>query len=320
MLLRILAAERISPSYLFEGSDPETLREAALAFAAGILSGAPPRARDARIETLAKSARHPDLHMLTKDKATVISVKALTPVLERAHATPLECEHQVFIIEPAEAMEPEGIARYLKTLEEPPEGTVFLLLTTRPERLPDTVLSRCRRTRFPPLAPDLLIARLCTEDLSEEEAQRACRYAGGSLGIARRLHAAQIPDLATDLARAARDPMPRVESAAAEALSHLTREATSLAAADTVDTDTKRQHIRGLLGDLLRVLCVEARECAAGRPSALLEDLSMQDALSLLSGWGELSAAVATNVTPAAILIEALSVLRQLDRPAHPAR
>jgi hypothetical protein len=315
VLLRTLASERVSPSYLFEGMDPETLLEGALAFAAGVLAGSPPKPADTRIFELAQAGTHPDLHILTKDKATVISVKALKPVLERAHTTPLECDHQVFIVHPAEAMDPEGIARYLKTLEEPPTGTVFILLSTRPERLPDTVLSRCRRTRFPSLGDESLAKRLVQDGLPQDEAQAACRHAGGSLVRARRMTECGVVSIAMDLARAAADDLPRVEQAAADALAHLQREATRMAAEDTTETDTKRQHVRALLGDVLRVLCVEARDRAADRPSPLLGEVPVPMALSLLTKWGALDAAVAANVTPSAVLIETAAVLRREMQP-----
>ena len=315
-LLRTLEAERISPSYLFEGTDGETLRAAALAFAAGILAGSPPGPLDERIATLTQAGTHPDLHILTKDKATVISVKALTPVLERAHATPLECAHQVFLVDPAEAMEEEGIARYLKTLEEPPSGTVFLLISTRPERLPDTVLSRCRRTRFRPLSDEAIRQRLVQEGIDDDVASSIARYAGGAIPRARRMATSGLRDVARDLVTAARAELPMTEEAAAAALAHLQREATTLAAADESETDTKRQHVRTLLDDVLRILVVEARDCAAGRPALLLTDVHEDAALDLLTNWGALGAAVASNVTPMAVLIEAIAVLRRQAQPA----
>jgi len=320
LLLRTLETRRLSPSYLFEGMDPETLRKGALAFAAGILAGSPPGAADARAFQLAEAGTHPDLHVLTKDKATVISVKALTPVLERAHTTPLESEHQVFVIQPAEAMEPEGIGRYLKSLEEPPEGTVFILVSTHPERLPETVLSRCRRTRFPPLSDALLVRQLRAEDVDEAAAQAVCRYAGGSVVRARRMAECKVQAVAEDLCAAAVTPEPQVERAAAAALAHLQQEAASLAAAEKSETDTKRQQVRVLLSDLLRILCVEARERAAGRPSEMLRGAGPETSLRLLSGWGGLEAAVAANVTPAAILIEAAAVYRRVGLPEVRAR
>ena len=100
MLRRTLAGGRLSPSYLLEGADAETLSEAARAFAAGILcekGGACGTCRSCR---RAISGSHLDLHLLSKDKPTVISVAALTPMLERAHMKPSEGSRQVFVIEP----------------------------------------------------------------------------------------------------------------------------------------------------------------------------------------------------------------------------
>jgi len=316
VLLRTLEAERLSPSYLFEGSDAPTLREAALAFAAGILSASPPGPLDARSMRLALAGAHPDLHLLTKDKATVISVAALAPVLARAYTTPLEGEHQVFVIDPAEAMDAAGIARYLKALEEPPAGTIFLLLSTRPERLPDTVLSRCRRTRFPPLADDQVEGLLVRSGVEAGAARRIAHFSGGSIGRARRLHERAVLGVATELLTAAESNPPAVGRAAAEALSRLQREGEEMAAADTGETDTRRQHVRRLLSDVLRVLSVQARDRAAGRHSDLPARVDGEGALELLQAWGELEAAVAMNVTPAVVLIEAMAVLRRNTRRA----
>ena len=312
VLLRTLAAERLSPSSLFEGSDAAALHEAARAFAAGILAGSPPGAGDARAMRLALAGTHPDLHELRKDKATVISVAALTPVLERAHSTPLEGEHQVFLIDPAEAMEPAGIARYLKSLEEPPPGTVFLLVTTRAERLPDTVLSRCRRLRFPPLEREVVEERLRADGIEAGLATRASRAAGGSLARARRFAEYDLPSLASVLIETGADRRGAVGRTADATLARLEHIAAELAERDERDTSTKRQHVRALLSDVLRILTVEARDQAATGSSGLPSSLSADDALDLVQAWGALDAAIAANVTPAAVLIETMAELRRV--------
>jgi DNA polymerase-3 subunit delta' len=321
LLLRTLAAERLSPSYLFEGADRDALHAAARAFAAGILAGAPPAAPDERVFRLAREGTHPDLHELGQDKATVISVAALAPVLARAHSTPIESAHQVFLIDPAEAMEPEGIARYLKSLEEPPAGTVFVLVTTRAERLPETVLSRCRRVRFAPLAVEQVAAHLEADGVERGDARRTAQCAGGSLARARRLAEHGIVTVAAALVEAALQDEPRVAEAAERALAQLQQGAAELAARDARETDTKRQYLRVLLRDVLRTLCAHARECAASRNGGPLPALEAERALDLIATWGGLETAVVANVTPAAILIETMAALRRLRHdPAHVVR
>ncbi len=311
LLYRTLVSERISPSYLFEGADSLALHEAARAFAMGLLAGDPPAARDDHAAAQALDGTHADLHELRKDKATVISVAALGPMLERAHSTPFESTYQVFIIDPAEAMDPAGIARYLKSLEEPPESTVFILVTTRAERLPDTVLSRCRRVRFPPLAAGVIAQRLRDGGHDEGTVTRAVRAAGGSLERAQRFAEHGLPTLTQCMIDAGSQRDAGTVQAADETLGALDRIATTLAAAEGQETSTKRQHVRALVADLLRILVVEARECAAGRSCALPSQVDPETALGLITAWGRLSAAVAANVTPAAVLIESIAVLRQ---------
>lgn len=311
LLLRTLAAERLSPSYLFEGADSEALHAAARAFGAGVLAGSPPAPPDERIFRLALEGTHPDLHELSQDKATVISVAALTPVLARAYTTPLEAAHQVFLIDPAEAMEAEGVARYLKALEEPPEGTVFVLVSTRAERLPETVLSRCRRVRFPPLSDAAIARTFESEDVDADVAAQAALCAGGSLARAQRLVEHDVLGAARAIVDAATSAEPRVAETAKRVLAQLQKGAADLAATDARETDTKRQYLRVFLRDVLRVLCVSARERAAGRAGGPLPALDPERALDLISAWGELEAAVVSNVTPVAVLIEAIAVMRR---------
>jgi DNA polymerase-3 subunit delta' len=79
----------------------------------------------------------------------------------------------------------------LKVLEEPPTDTVFLLLSARPDDLPDTVRSRCQEIGFPPLSESFVIETLVREGLDEDRARLASRLAGGNVGRARRLARAE---------------------------------------------------------------------------------------------------------------------------------
>lgn len=70
------------------------------------------------------------------------------------HATsikPFEGERRVCIVDPADAMTSEASDAFLKTLEEPPAGVYFLLLTAREQMLSETIRSRCRALRLAPL-------------------------------------------------------------------------------------------------------------------------------------------------------------------------
>ena len=73
------------------------------------------------------------------------------------HATsikPFEGEHRVCIVDPADAMTSEASDAFLKTLEEPPPGVYFLLLTAQEAMLSETIRSRCRALRLAPLSAE----------------------------------------------------------------------------------------------------------------------------------------------------------------------
>lgn len=85
------------------------------------------------------------------------------PVLREAMRKPIFSPYKVFIFEPADRMTEEAADSLLYTLEEPPAGTVFILVTSRPAALRETVVSRCEQVRFRTVAPkeieELLLAR-----------------------------------------------------------------------------------------------------------------------------------------------------------------
>ena len=317
LLARIVTGGRLAPAYLFDGPDASVPRDAARRFAAALVC------TEAKRPCLACSAcrrvasgNHPDVHVQGKDKATVISVEALAALLERAHASPMEAERQVFLIEPAEAMAPEAVARYLKSLEEPPPTTTFVLVTTRPDRLPDTVRSRCQRLRFPAPSEAQIARRLADDGVPPERAGRLARWASGSTARARRLVA-----LDADLAVAA------LASAAAGAVSSAATSAESVLAAQrragatgaaeggeapgaTEREGTPGETLRRAIEDLFHALQVVARDRLAGLEGGCLAHLSPERAALALDRLARLASNVRRNVTPAALLIDAVAALR----------
>ncbi len=311
-LERTVRTDRLSPSYLFEGADDEVVREVALSFCARVLGADVEGEARRRVERLVAQDAHPDLHTQGKDKATVISVAALSALLEQAHGAPVAGRRQVFLIDPAEAMEPQGIARYLKALEEPPGGTVFVLITTRADRLPETVLSRVQRIRIPPGSVEAIAARLREEGADAEEAERFARWAGGSLARARRFASTGVAEVVRALVGAARAVEPRTATAVEAALATLAKDAADFAEeTEEGRPDRKRQAMRELLTDVLYALSVEARDVVSGRAAeGLLPGFGPDVGLRLLERLGAPVAAVAANVTPAVVLLETIRILR----------
>ncbi len=97
---------------------------------------------------IARSSNVPQRHRqkaeMKTDAIAIDDVRALTERLETTGLLP----RRVCIIADAERMQAPAVSAFLKTLEEPLPGRVFLLTTSRPARLLPTVLSRVRRVRF----------------------------------------------------------------------------------------------------------------------------------------------------------------------------
>lgn len=108
-------------------------------------------------------------------------------ILERAPYPPHEGRARVFIVRRAEELSISAANAMLKALEEPGQGTYFVLLTARPARLLDTIRSRTFRIRFGPLPDAVLLDLLKRQGVEEQAAIDAIALASGSASLARAL-------------------------------------------------------------------------------------------------------------------------------------
>lgn len=104
-----------------------------------------------------------------------------TLVLSRSAFAPHEGRAKVFIIRRAEELSVSAANALLKTLEEPGARTHFILLTSQPEALLPTILSRTQRIRFAPLPDDLVAELLIAQGVEAARAKDVARLAGGSV-------------------------------------------------------------------------------------------------------------------------------------------
>lgn len=104
--------------------------------------------------------QHPDVIEIGLDPertAPVISVEQARDVVGRMAMRPYSARRRLVIFDPADAMGPEAANALLKTFEEPPESTGFILVTSAISRLLPTIRSRSQRIRFAPLADAELV-------------------------------------------------------------------------------------------------------------------------------------------------------------------
>ncbi|MCB9731470.1 MAG: DNA polymerase III subunit delta' [Deltaproteobacteria bacterium] len=195
MLLQAAARDAVHHAYLFEGPDGVGKRQIAFAFAA-LMNCTERRPDDdacgacrhcRRILAMAADANapaHPDILAVAPD-GKQIKVAQVREVLKVVPFPPIESAYRVVLVEPADLIGEEAANALLKTLEEPPSRTRFLLVTSRPPALLTTIRSRCQRVRFGRLRDDEL-ARVLTErqGWDAEKAARVVGMADGSVGAA----------------------------------------------------------------------------------------------------------------------------------------
>ncbi len=118
-------------------------------------------------------------------EAKLISIDQVRDMQHSASLPPFEGKCKVFIIEDAELLSVEAANCLLKTLEEPTEKVVFLLLTTNEKLLPETVVSRCQRLELTPLpSPEMEAALQKQWGIEPQRAKLLSRLAKGCLGWA----------------------------------------------------------------------------------------------------------------------------------------
>ena len=133
------------------------------------------------------------------ERARGIKVDQVRAMQRRLNTRPTLGDKRVVIIDPADDMEVSASNALLKSLEEPPEGTYFMLVAHSPARLLPTIRSRCRTIRFAALASEQMDALLETLAPQADHATRdaAKAAAGGSPGAALAIMDLQLGEAAT---------------------------------------------------------------------------------------------------------------------------
>jgi DNA polymerase-3 subunit delta' len=123
---------------------------------------------------------HPDVLMIgLEEDAAEIKIPQIRELLVTLGLRALEGSHKIFIIDPADAMNLSAANALLKGLEEPPEDSHFVLLSSSPQALPVTVRSRCQTYAFAPLTLEEM------RGFGGEEL--ALRWSRGSIGTLKTL-------------------------------------------------------------------------------------------------------------------------------------
>lgn len=216
VLQAALGGDRVHHAWIFGGPEGVGKFTTACAFAeilldpnaAPNLAGAIEADPDGKTVELIRAGTHPDLHIVTKEMALysrdastrsrklmsipveVIREFVVEPAFrsEVSTASSHARAHKVFILDEAELLAATAQNVLLKTLEEPPEGTILILVTSQEHRLLPTIRSRCQRVIFRTLPDDAMNQWIGSRDLdtplSDDHLAWLLRFSRGAPGLA----------------------------------------------------------------------------------------------------------------------------------------
>ena len=205
------ALQRPVPAYLFVGQTGWGTRRAADLFAGELLARHDPETAD-RHRRLAAAESHPAIAVVERTGAA-ISVEEARDIARRAELAPPEGSHQVLVLVDFHLVRNAAPA-LLKTIEEPPASTTFVVLAEEvtPELV--TIASRCLRVDFRPIPTEVLVAAAAEEGFDPDAVAVAARAAGGDL---ERVRALLSDEAASQRWRRWSDLLGRVDGTAATA-------------------------------------------------------------------------------------------------------
>jgi DNA polymerase-3 subunit delta' len=304
-----LRSGRVHHAYRFEGPDGVGKEMAALALAQSLVCEAPTPEACGRCsachraitlsEQLPQVPLHPDVVFVSRglypattigaSEATTISVEQVRRiVISRCGYPPHEGKALVFLVRNADELSQSAANALLKALEEPPKATYFVLLTSRPNRLPDTVLSRTLRVRFGALS-DALIARILSR---HNLSTKAASLAQGSASLALELATEEPQQSRAQFVLAAEEALRAKDLGAAIGLAD--------------KRPAERDQLRAHLSALAHRFAEEARESVKSAPDGA--ELAAKRHQVVL----EAMVAVESNAQPGLLLEAMITSLREL--------
>ena len=180
------AVESPVHAYLFVGPEGAGREEIARAFSGSIFAKYEEDQNLERCKDLAWRGIHPDISII-EPEGRGLRVSDARKIIIESSRSPIESKKKILIVNRFDTAEPEAVASLLKTIEEPPLSTIFILLA---ESVPDshvTISSRCVRVDVPSMTVEGLSDLLKSEGVEIEDAIRLAEASAGNLGRARLL-------------------------------------------------------------------------------------------------------------------------------------
>ena len=138
---------RLSHAYLFLGAPGSGQSEAALALAECVVC--PTGGCDACDECIRVAHRtHPDVHWIFPEGASGYVVEQVRSLIADVSLAPVRAKAKVYILDRVETLRESSANALLKTIEEPPDGVIFVLMARTADAVLPTIVSRCQLVPF----------------------------------------------------------------------------------------------------------------------------------------------------------------------------
>ena len=167
-LRNAIRSNRIAHAYLFTGVRGVGKTSAAriLAKALNCVKGPTPNPCN-QCSFCAEITNGNCIDVLEIDGASNRGIDEIRQIIENVRYQPAQCRFKIYVIDEVHQVTKDAFNALLKTLEEPPPSVKFILATTEPHRLPETILSRCQRYDFRRITLREIVRRL--EEISSAE-------------------------------------------------------------------------------------------------------------------------------------------------------
>lgn len=180
--------DRVSHAYLFTGPAGSNKMQAAYAFAQALVcpKGAKgPRGGacgDCSNCSKASKKKHPDVHFISPEGAATYLVEQIRDVVSDVFLAPIQAQKKIYIFDRVDLMNASTANAFLKTLEEPPDNVVFILLGRTRESVLPTLVSRCQIVPFRHIPPSEAAGIVSQNTGADKElAKQAIEACGGSI-------------------------------------------------------------------------------------------------------------------------------------------
>ena len=171
-----IAQDKVSHAYLFTGPRGTGKTTTARLLAKALLcEKGPTDTPDGTCEDceMIAAGEHPDVYELDAASRTGVE-NVREEIIGRVQFAPTRGRYKVYIIDEVHMLSTAAFNALLKTLEEPPSHVVFILATTDPQKVPETIHSRCQRFDFRRISTEAMVSRLgaiCTAENVEFEGE-----------------------------------------------------------------------------------------------------------------------------------------------------